>query len=446
MRKLTSLALPAAPGATVKLDRGRLVIAKGKHVVGLRLKATVALANTSGGAVVLSDAQKQALLALLTFNLSYGRGGNFRPYQGVNGARLHMLQRFCYGSEMEGYNDAATGLSKSLPNGQTTSLVFWPIIPTGKLWMLEDARNAFGLGRSQCQTLELEVRLGSSITVLTGVVLSGAVTFELAPDEAPAKSDRWFPCYEWSEQTEVDKVARLAEGLPLLIAELSAVHASSVITDFSFHIDDEVIHEQVSPQEAITGYNDSATAPAAASVVDRVTQLYAVSNDVRLRDLPTGQPRFTQNKKDLATANIGQLTIPIRSESELFSEFEHAANNLRRKTLKAVSSFQVDGIDVPDRLRFASPATLFDEDDKEFELYPGVEVKLGGKARYIVPQSILDRSNTLYAQHKSRGENKAAEDVIRRIAAVSPGAVQSGRGFGEGSRSQTLAATQSYFR
>jgi hypothetical protein len=75
------------------------------------------------------------------------------------------------------------------------------------------------------------------------------------------------------------------------------------------------------------------------------------------------------------------------------------------------------------------PFFLFDQDDKEFERFPGLVSDGSATADVFIPVSVLERVRAALGLHRAAGEAKQAEDVIRSVALAVPGAVQDTRGF-----------------
>lgn len=448
MKKQVTLSL-ASTNANAKLTRGQLDIPKGKQMVGLRLKFTVPVANTSGGTLnpLLTDAQRQTLLGLFTCTLSYGKAGAHKPFSAITLDKVGWEARRAYGSEIEGYADTSTGMAQSAANSTTPNVVFYAVIPTGRMWWL-NRRGFWGMGRSQTKTVELELKRGSTNTIASGIAISGTVTVDVSPDLQSCKGDRWCWVPEYVEQDESDKTVRMPDGLPLAIMERTAAHASSTLSNISVYIGDEEVHDQVTPAELLTEVSDSATMPSAALLTDRETLLYTpYPEGFRLEDLPTGAPRIVQNVKDLTTFKAALLYIPVKTQTEVQTEIENIASNLRRKTVHCVSLADVEGgARIPDTLRPFIGFTILDEDDADFERFPGYTCTPGGKAEIRVPNAVLQRAVALHAQLKAANNGKAAEEVIRQVSNAVPGAVASSAGYAKGNSSDVHARVRGFFQ
>lgn len=433
-KKPISMSLPS-DGSIDKVERGKIELSKGLGCKGLRLKMVIPLANSSGGSITMSDAQKQLVLANFLATLTWGPNGKRMPYVAND---LRVIQRACrtlYGTEFEGYTDTSTGMGRALPNSATTNVTVYVVVPLGFFWKLrKPALLAFG--RSQTKSVQLEMRRLGTVVIVSGLVISGTVSIDVMPDEVPMKFDQVSPGIEYSENDETDKKAKLPEGMPLIVEERTAVHASSTLSNISVKIDDLDVHDQVSPAELITEANDVPNYPAEAATTDRVTHLYVINGQggsVELKDLPTGTPQVVQNVKDLATIKLSQFSIPILPLEEINSMLEHAAGKQGRgKKLRAVSTNLLYKLGLGSNAAFAAPFALVDEDDDEFERYPGQIAAVGQKADVAVPSSVLNEAKRRYAIHKGANEHKAAENVLAELTATIPGAVQSARGFKRG--------------
>lgn len=438
MKKFSTLTLTGA-STSAKAERGKLELEKGFKAPGLKLKVTVALANTSGGEVTLTDAQKQALFSNFQFDLTYGKNGQHKPYMNVDFRVLHHLQRMSYGSEIEGYSDATTGLAQAISNSATDTMVFYPTIPLGKGWFFHDAPDQLGMGRSQLRTVELSLRRTAAATIVSGVVISGNVTVELIPDQVPCEGDHWTTCPAYLEVDETDKTTKLPPGLPLLIAERTAVHASSALTNISMKFDQQIWHDQVSPAEIVTEFNDVENLPASSLLTDRWTILYMLTGRTPLRNLPTGEVRITQNVKDLATFKAAYFYIPIVENEAVAADVENVATNLRNKTIRASNTRAAD---YPNRLAPYLGYRLLDTDDKEIERYAGKQASPGAPAFDAIPNGLKAAAKLQATLHSSNNEAKAADDVAKRVASQVPGAVQSARGFAAGNTTPVLGSVR----
>ncbi|KFA86698.1 hypothetical protein [Archangium violaceum] len=432
MKKGNVLTL-TTPGIFQKVKRGTFELLKGKLMPVMLCKLTVPIANSTGGAVALSAAQRKTLLSLFILTLTHGRNGHRKPYNAISLDKMRQLGRFAVGQDVAGWDNTSTGLARSLPNGQTTAVEFWSLIPTGMLHQLRGGRRVWtGVGRSQASTIEIDMKY-SSAAVDTGLAISGNVVAEYVPLTQSVKGDRASYFAEYIEVEEKDKVAKLPPGLPLLITELSAAHAASSLSSFELKIDEELIHDNVSAGDVLVeleGVNPELTAEA--SITDEVTVLYAVTPGQEWQDLPTGAPRFEQLKKDLSSVTLGYYYVPIVETNKVQEDIATFAN-LRNKPLRAATVAAIEGLNYPDRLAFAEPFRLLDQDDIEFEKVAGYYATPGSDAvAESIPPTALARARNLYNQHLGEGEAKSADAIVKQLTRAAPGGVQNARGLGKG--------------
>lgn len=420
--------------STVKFPIGKLSLPKGVKMNALYLKCVVSLANASGGAVTLSAAQKRTLLNLFQLTLKLGVGGKLsQPYvaQGFN--EIRRMARRCFHSEIEGWSDSTTGLENQLANGATETVTFYLPIPLGKLAALKGRfKNMWGVGPSLAQLLQFEIRQTGS-TVLTGVTVTATTTFDVMPFVVPQKGDVVSPLPVIENQTEARKFADFTEGLPLSISETSAVQASAASTSTSLRIDGAEVYTQLPASEVIIAHSDAENLPSAGQLTDEETLLYYAPyvGDVDFSVLPTGKAKWVQDVKDIATASLTSFIVPIIPDAQLVANIDYIANEIREKRLKAVSYADVYGLRVPDNLKPFVPFVLFDEDDKEFQLFAGIVAGPGMEPVYEVPATLKERVKRAVAAHKAAGEDLAAEATVKAAASMAPGAVQSARGFAQ---------------
>lgn len=435
-KKPISLSLPS-DGSNDSVPRGDIDIPKGAACKGLRLKVTIPINNTSGGAVTLSDAQKQTLLACFIGTVTFGPRGTLKPYVAALWTVFNRACRWLYGTEIEGYTDTSTGLQRSLPNSATTNVTCYLVIPLGYFWKLYRG-GLLALGRTQMRTLQLDVRRTSS-AILANVVISGTVTIDVMPDLVPCKGDPVSPGIFYEEVDDARKTVELSEGMPFVVEERTATHASSTLSNFTLKIDDLEVHDQVSPAEAITEQNDIPNYPAEAAPTDRTTHLYTIQSQggaAELKDLPTGKPKITQNVKDLATIKLSQFYVPIQSPEDVSAMMEFAVGKKGRgKTVRGVSTQLTEDLKLGRHQAFVAPYNLVDQDADEFERFPGPVAEAGKKVDVAIPNTVIDAARARIAKHRANGETKAAENVVAELAATIPGGVQSARGFKRGDTS-----------
>lgn len=454
MRKFTDLVMAAA-GTQDDVERGELRLEKGEKLMGIRCRFTVPVNNTSGGAVVLTDAQKRVLLALFTIEtFDYGKSGKFaQPFVERNFQEMRRHQLRCYRNEMEGFTDTVSGLQRSLPNAATTNVTFTCIIPTGK-WAAHKGkhRNRWGIGRSQAASVFFRIkRAAGANTILASVVISGSVTVDILDDCLPAKGDVWNPIPQLRKIDDQRIEFTLPEGLPLAIDELTAVHASSALNNISLKIDDQYIHRQIDLQKTIEQQLDADDYPAPALLSSEVTHVYeTATGEVSLEELPTGTPTFRQDgTRQLNTVSFMYTYLPIDSAEKVAEMVRDVAVESRKKDILAISAQRTRADHLPVRLMPYAGIVLADRDDREFEQYPGLFASPnspGLTAQPMIPNGTLDSAKSRVAVHKAAKEDKAATGVIDELVASIPGAVQAGRGFSKGNTATRSVIEQRYFR
>jgi hypothetical protein len=268
------------------------------------------------------------------------------------------------------------------------------------------------------------------------------------PDLRSSKYDIWTPLPEYSEQNSTDFNFESPDGFPLLHSERTAVHASSSITDVTERIDDEEIHRNVSPQDYITELQDSVgyTALSGASAIniyDTDTLFYFLRPDMQAAELLSGRARFQNVTKQLSTYQHTLVYVPIIGEDEIKRELEWVTGNVRRKTLRAASLFHVQPVPgLPKRLQFALPWALVDEQDKEFQQFPGWVAAAGGRAAAYFPEHVTQAARSQKAAAEAAGKPLAAETPVEELALAIPGAVNSGRGLAKSNSTALALARQ----
>lgn len=429
MKRLASLSL-AGDAGTASTQPGTFSLPSNRKIRGVRLVSRVPINNTTGGALTLTDAQKQTLLSLVRVNLRYGVRG--QPVLGVAGTdlrRVDELARFAIGSEMEGYSNAVTGLARTLPAGAVTTVNFHEVIPTGKLWFLPPSEDRIGIGPTQSRSLILDVTRTGVTAVGTGLSIAGqTITVDVFADDDASKGDMFAFPPTWTEAQSSDLNVTTDDGLHLLVTERTTPHAASALTNVSISVDGDVLVDQMSLQDSIARYNDAPTLPSIASVADRETLILATPNTVRLADLTTGRVTITQNGGMQVTPFLlGDYYMRVRARAELDAELINVAN-VRGRKVKLVSLVAVEpALSVSERLMPFLPMYVVDEDDAAYGALPGLECVPNGQPRVVVPPMALQQAAAVRSRTGATGDL-----VARSIAARIPGAVQSGAGFSRG--------------
>ncbi|HYI00568.1 hypothetical protein [Hyalangium sp.] len=419
-------------GARDKLERGKLIVEKGKVLAGILCKFTVPLANASGGAVAMTDTQRQAFLSGWRMTLNYGKGNKRKPYNSMLFTRLQRISRFLIGQDWEGYASTTTGLARSLPDSATTAVTFWALVPTSLMWHHKGIAKVMAVGRTQAATMELEM-VREADTLPTGVTVSGNVTATLYPQTVSQPHDHFFYLPEWYEVDETDKVAKGPTGLHLYTAEETAILTSTTLTNIELRIGREVIYTGIDPNSAYIPTLQLTNVPSEADVSDRETVLYQWTQDREFQDLPVGRVEVDQITKNLATFKLRGLYLPIPDDNEVRADVQEASGKKgRNKPLKAINAAVVMGMDWPETHHAYAGFVLVDGQTAEFSRFPGL-VGEGDTAAVdpYIPASVVDNSRELIAQYALKGEVFNAEGVRRRVALAVPAAIQDVEGFAQ---------------
>lgn len=436
--RLNSKALGGA-NTNITFERGSVQIDAGKKAVALLLKMTVPVKNTTGGALALSDANRQLLFSLFLITLTVGMKSKVlqQPFVAQDLRRVHHAAREFLNDEIKGYTDSTNGLATSMANNATTNLVFYMPIPTGVAWFLQGKfRNMWGMGPSQCLLTELLIRQ-TGTAIAAGWDINGNPTVELEPYVVPAKGDQWTPLPVYEEKNEVNKVLQLPPGLPLYLHEKTQVQASDPLTNVSVKFDDYKVFSQLPAADRAAGIENAWQLLAAGYVSDRETVIVEQTDGETPFDrMLTGAPTLVQDTKDLTTFQAAYGYVPVLDPASLAEHIDYVAKNIRQANVKAVSYADLNKLDIPDCLRPFVPMVLVGEQDKEFEQYAGLVGYVDDTPpKVVVPETLLKRAQSAAAQHAASGEKLAAADVQKRVAAMVPGAAENARGFSKGNSS-----------
>ncbi|NBD09637.1 hypothetical protein [Corallococcus silvisoli] len=439
-KKLNTYVL-AGPG-TVPIKAGEFRVSKGCNATAMRLKVTAQLTN-SGTARALTEPERQTFLStVVDHTLRWGADGQHKPRSNVSFGRERILVRQMMGSELEGWADSTTGLARSI--GSTATTVQWyQRIHLCGVYKDPATDSLWGIGPTQAESITVDLRRNAP-TLPSGFTLTGAMTLELIPDEFTSKYDRVTPVPTWNEFVEANKVANFVPGLPLYLVERSAAHAASALTDVSLRIDGLELFSKVGVNEVITKWLDTPNYWAENQTFDAETILHLLLPGQRLADWPTGTPTLEQDTKTLATGQYGQLVVEVMTDAEVDRDVAYFAA-AKGKRISAVSLPVMLGIETPDNIKFALPYALLDEQDSEFDRYPGRTCMPGESVRVYFPLAAAARAKARVELHEAAREYLAAEKVRRELAGTVPGAVQSPRGWGQRT-SPVLEASRTVLR
>jgi len=430
------------PGTSVpsqdQLNQGQLKLPENRLMKGLRLIFAGSINNTSGGAVSLTDAEKRALLDAFEFNVSYGNKRSRRVFVAVRGDRMRREQRFAYGNELEGYNNTTDGLGRSFPNGASTAFRFTLIVPLGEMKRLEKSiRKLFGMGQTQANTLEVQVRRISNPTLRANVVLDSAVpvTIQMEPHLEATEGDVWGLVPEYRElELAKDRVTFDGfDGLPLRLSERTAAADASTLTNISVKIDDDQVVDQ-RPVRSITElYRDDPYETTSSFVGDLETVLYQPQWDSAIEELNTGIPEFAQNGvRVIVTPLLSILYVPYFEADAIRKEVANIAN-IKQGNVVCSSADLWAGRRASKRHQGLPAWQIFKVgQDREAKSRPGIAAAVGGEGKLYLPPFALDAARGARARFASAGDNEGAANVVKELAAIIPGGVPGGRGFARG--------------
>lgn len=424
-KKLQTYVLPGE-NSTAQVKTGEVVVSKGSNATALRFKVRAQLKNT-GTARALTAAERAAFLDTFDHTLRWGAALQHKPRSNVGFQRERTLVRQMLGSELEGIDNATSGLARSIGSSAVTVEWFQRIYLCGA-WKDSESDADWGVGPSQAASIQVQLRRNLAV-LPAGFALEGDVTLDLIPDEFPSKYDRVTPIPHWHTFTEANRSAKFEPGLPLYIVERSAAHASSVLTDVSFRVDGLELYSKVSLQEVVSKWLDTPGYWAENQTFDVDTVLHLLLPGQRLRDWPTGTATVEQDTRTLATFQLGQLYVPVKTEAETERDVAHFAT-AKGKRISAVMLPALLGKEVPANLLPFMPYALVDEGDSEFDRFAGLMCAPKEEPRIYFPAALAARAKSRASLHMRARETLAAEKTVREFAGTVPGAVQDPRGFG----------------
>ena len=434
MKKLTSMTLAANATANDQVLREKMLLDKGRIARDIRLRLSIPITRTgSSGAMTANE--KLALLDLFLFSMFVGQKGDFqRPFSQHSLRKIRTLIRACAHIDFGYYTDANVGFAFALVDATQSILKLDVLIPTGRIEGLNgEEKDLFGIGPSQLYQTRLKLEKTSN-TIASGLAISGAIQIDVLTDDAPCKFDRWSILPVYNEQEETSLRVKTEDGLILHCAEYTAVQASSALANVDIKVDAEVISEGVGVNDFFPQYQSEPSVPVSALTSDVETIIHSpvLLGGRKLRQYPSGALTIEQKGgRQQASMKVSSFYIPVIEKAKIDAEVEAVAANVRNKPVKAVSVVELEGIKCPDRLRFAMPFAFVDQQDKEYEMLPGIYASPDEKASDRVPTALVNRARASLATH---GENLlAARDVSRRVAVAIPGASESSRGFSQGS-------------
>lgn len=442
MKKSHSLTL-TGPDVSDFIRRDTIKMDKGLGASALRLVTTIFLKNSSGAGMTPTDGDKRAVLDSIVADVKYGHDGARHPFKMLSFDKLRLLWRWLTALEFHGYN-SDPNLNGNIAAGASVPVTLHLMVPTTRLWLVRALSDALVMGRTQARTLEAEFKWVSTGRAFESAGLAiddtKPIKMQVYPDTVKQKTDRfaWLP--EYSETNVRDFKATFPDGLPLLAIERTNPQAASPISRLNIGVDGQMVRQDVDPRVAYAQITDTANFPAAGDISDLATVLYSVKPGSHLRDLLSGRLHVEEPGQELASLELGFLSVPIVPQSEIDATLEELAR-LRGKGIKAVNFLAHEQEQFPSHLSAFQPFSLFDRQDAEFEKFPGVGIEVGGKPSIYLPASGLAAARAGVEARKAHGENLAIKDQVYQLARYIPGAAKNGRGFTGGStRLQELAS------
>lgn len=424
----TVLDMSLAAGQSANLKAGEYEVRKGKVADHTRFRCEVTVANAGAAPKVLSAAQKLAILSAITLEFfKYGHGEKRQPFLNLLFSRIaFLLQPFALGTAMQGYADAVTGMAQSIPAGGSKTLVFYPCLPHGVLWMFPELKGKFGFGPAQAATIRFKLKRASSVDFGDAELsIAGNMMVRVQPHEVSARGQRRTYVPEFREETIRGYKHTFPDALPLFALETTAEHDASGLGRLKTRIDAEPIHEDAELEDIIAELLNVPNFPAEADISGQGAVIHAVTNEKPFRELVPGKLTIEQSDKaqeDMALAFYGFPVVDLE-ERGLDTK---KATQIREKSILSVSTAATEFKDYPQKLTAFLPDLEVDKDDREYHELGGVGVALGGEPELYIPPAFSAR---VEAAAKMAPSAEVRESVAKHAARVIPGAAVGGRGI-----------------
>jgi hypothetical protein len=432
MRKGESKTLTGT-NTTAQFPRGAFTVPKGQAAIAALFKVRVTITKAAGDAA-LTAAQQRTFLQGFDLTMTWGFQQQHNPYNKVTFLELRDLVRNGLGSDMEGYNNATTGLGQTFTAGGLEATFYLRVPFTALGWQDQTILELPGVGPTQAQTMVFELRR-NTVTLPTNFAISGSVTLDIIPECVPCGVDKVTPIPHFQRTTHTERIINtLAPGFYALIFETTAAHASTSMTDVTLQMEgQEPLYDKVSPAELIVRYDDTRSYfPSEADISDLYTIIWAVPPGANLASLPVGKPIFTQNTHSLATLNLCSWYYPLVPPQAVEADLREFSKLRGNERLYAVSCGTLFKVASTKAQQFALPFALFGDADRESEQYSSLATPGPmGPVQVTVPASIRERFGVL-RQLKAL-EPLSLEDDVQEVALAVPYAVQSTRGLKVGS-------------
>ena len=421
-----------AGGAGINMPAGTIDLLPGKCAPELEVKLTIGLANASGGAVVLTDAEKRLLLK--NFGATLKVREKEIPINNKTADVIQDLGRALLKARPRAYADSTDGLSRSLPDGATTSVEVGLRIPTGRNRRIRQFARNVGMGKTQAAAVQMEVRQNAAVAFKTGVTIASA-TFEIRAVEESCVGDPWVPLPEIVEKTETSRDVKLDNpGLLLVVQETTAVHLSTSLAELSVMVDGEIIADRTDAEAFLEDALTDTELPTAADLSDVVTVLHQLPGAVDLETDPqsvyTGTFRLLDPSNQLATKNIRAFIVPLPDAAYWREVHKYVAAKNPGKFLRSPMLYAILGLDgrVHDRFQPYLGAVFFQAGERQAEQFASLEGASGQEPQPFVPEHVK-----AMAAAAKQLPTVMQERVLGQIASSAPGAVENSRGGKMGS-------------
>jgi hypothetical protein len=436
MAKLIQQKTLVSDGEEFVIEQGRISIPKGKALKGIFLVTDCTI--VAGSTAVMTAAEKRNFFNAFLFDVRYGAAKQHIVFASVGGDIVRQEARFAAGRDVDGVSNDSSGLQQSFGTTPKACRVI-QFIPLGLLARLQQSqRKLFGMGRSQAASAEIKIKRNTS--VITGnFSLTGNVTLQAWPYFESRKGDVNGLVPEFSILTTSSNAPIVDKpGLVLRFAERTAAAAASTLANLTVKIDEEVYSENAAPADILRESKQAPSYSTHFTLEDVETPLIDQPEVLDLRLMQTGRPQLIQGTVNLATVNLGLLTVPIKPAGMIKADISDAAK-FRNKPVKAVNGSLMEGLDLPERTKALPFYQLADADDSETK-FPGLAADRSGNV-VIDFGGYKALANAQRDQLLAQGNRVAAEKTMKQLAAMVPGAAIDGRGIR--SDSDILAAARS---
>jgi hypothetical protein len=437
--------LNLALGGEQSIEAGKINIPQGKCMPELPHRLTFSLNNTSGGAIVLTEAQRIAVLdhLKLTMRGAVENGPSHEPHTDVKFSRIRDIEREVLREECVGFEDTVTGLKRSLPNAAITTAEVTVSVPTGRNNRIKELAQGIGVGPSQAKVYELGYKVPGAVAGLPAGVTITNIKIEPFPDLDPCVGDPLVLFTAIKESSFSGTLLALPDGLAECAYLKDHDHVNTTLTQLKTGFDDEVIMDRSEPQQYLAQIQKAPDAFAAADISDRVTYLNTLPQQVSLVAEPervhTGRFFFEDSLETLGNISYGYFHRPIMAPGDYAAWHAFVSAQRQGKTVRGVSTFAVRGLagKVHDRFAPYFGVTFFVESDSQYQQFPAWWGAAGEKLAMYIPETGRVQLREAVKRHRAAGNGQVASKALDAAAVALPTAVQSGRGLKRGSPART---------